>query len=67
MSKAEQQANKWNDQNKVGIDVLLTDDFGDIHETQTRSEAWTLGGHTAVVMVEGRSGGYLLERIKPKQ
>lgn len=47
-----------------GTPVILTDDFGKKHETATRSEAWDLCG-TPVVMVDGRSGGYDLSRIKP--
>lgn len=60
----EQQASEWNDKIPEGTPVLLTDDFGDKHETKTRSIAWVLGGN-AVVMVDGRAGGYLLDRIKP--
>jgi len=32
-------------------------------ETQTRSDAWTLGGGDAVVLVEGRSGGVSLDHL----
>jgi len=53
----------WNSNNEVGVTVELTEDNGERTITKTRSEAWLLGGHTAVVMVEGRAGGYLLERI----
>lgn len=34
-------------------------------ETKTRSEAWVMGGHSVMVMVEGVSGGVLLESVKP--
>ena len=33
--------------------------------TKTRSEAWVLSGHTAVVMVEGVSGCVALEAVRP--
>jgi hypothetical protein len=46
--------------------VYLIDDFGKIHETRTRSVAWTLGHGEPVVKVEGRAGGYLLSRIVPR-
>lgn len=34
-------------------------------ETKTRSEAWVMGGHSVMVMVEGVPGGVLLESVKP--
>ena len=33
--------------------------------TKTRSEAWVMGGHSAVVMIEGISGGVLLGSVVP--
>lgn len=58
-------ANAWNEKYPPGTPVDLTDDHGKVHRTKTRSEAWCLGHGAAVVSVEGRSGGYDLERIKP--
>lgn len=46
-----------------GSEVLLLDDHGELHETRTRSRPWKLGDGTLVVLVEGRTGGYDLERI----
>ena len=63
--QVEQSVENWNAMYPVGTSVNLTNDMGETEETKTRSEAWVLGGHTAVVLVEGRSGGYLLDRIKP--
>ena len=54
----------WNKDNPVGTRVNVTDDFGDVTETITRSEAWNLCG-SPVVMLKGISGGYLLERVTP--
>jgi len=54
----------WNKSCPSGTEVILTDDFGKEHHTKTRSEAW-LAGEMPVVMVEGRTGGYLLTRIRP--
>ena len=48
----------------LGDDVIYTDDFGVEHKTKTRSQAWALGHGDAVVMIEGRSGGFDVERIK---
>ena len=60
------QAEVWNARHPSGTEVNVKLDNGDIWPTKTRSEAWVLGDHTAVVMLEGRSGGYLLERVQPK-
>ncbi len=53
-----------------GTQVIVTKDDGEKFHTKTRSSPWMLGvssrgpGHTAVIMVEGITGGYLLERIR---
>lgn len=60
-------AEKWNAAHKVGIGVLVKLDGGKLWHTKTRSEAWDLGGHTPVVMLEGRTGGYLLSRVTPME
>ncbi len=35
------------------------------NETKTRSEAFIMGGHSAMVMVDGVAGGVCLESVKP--
>lgn len=67
MKANKQKVIDWNQQHPPGTSVELTNDEGQIEETKTRSEAWLLGSGTPVVMVEGRTGGYLLDRIKPVQ
>ncbi len=47
-----------------GTAVTVTLDDGSTWETTTRSAPWLLGGHTAVIMLEGKSGGYALERVR---
>lgn len=64
VKSAERAAKAWNQKYPVGTAVRVTNDFGDILETKTRSVAWALPSGTAVVMVEGISGGYMLERVK---
>ncbi len=60
---------EWKDV-PIGTPVIVTKDLGEQFETKTRSIPWMLGassrgaGHTAVIMVEGISGGYLLERVR---
>jgi hypothetical protein len=36
---------------------------GEGKETKTLSPAWVMGGHSAMVMLEGVSGGYSLDCI----
>lgn len=62
--KAENAARNWNAKNPVGSKVEVTLDDGSIKETLTTSPAWVLGGHTAVIKLEGISGGYSLKRVR---
>jgi hypothetical protein len=55
----------WNDAHAVGAKVEVTLDDGSLKETTTTSEAWLMGGHTAVIMLEGISGAYSLARVRP--
>lgn len=54
----------------LGTPVIVMKDLGEKVRTKTRSGPWMLGassrgaGHTAVIMLEGISGGYLLERVQ---
>lgn len=67
---------KWKDV-PDGTPVIVTKDDGSEFKTKKRSSPWMLGadnrdpsdpthspGHTAVMMVEGISGGYRLWRIR---
>ena len=56
---------EWNGLYRVGTEVIVKMDDGSDVRTRTRSEAWLLQGHTAVILLEGRTGGYLLERLRP--
>ncbi|CAO3439810.1 hypothetical protein [Azospirillum argentinense] len=38
-------------------------DDGTSHITVTTSEAWVLSGHSAVILLKGISGCYLLNRV----
>jgi hypothetical protein len=63
----EDQAAEWNQKHAVGTPVTyhrLIHPLRDPVETRTRSEAWVIGGHTAVVMVEGVSGAVALVGVK---
>lgn len=47
-----------------GTDVIVTKDDGTKIETKTASKAWVLSGHSQVIMLEGISGCYSLDRVK---
>ncbi len=66
-TKAYKDAQAWNEKYPVGTPVVYEEVIGltePLH-TKTRSEAWPLGGHTAVAMIEGRSGGCSIKHMKP--
>lgn len=46
-----------------GIRVLYRDDLGEHQATRTRSRPWKLPSGDWVVLQEGKTGGYLLERF----
>lgn len=56
----------WKD-TPQGTDVILTQDNGELFPTKTRSEPWLLGGHTAVIKVNGIAGCYRLDRVRRVQ
>lgn len=63
--------NAWNKEHNPGVDVIIKRDDETETRTKTRSVAYMLGsnrdypGHTAVIMLEGISGGYSLDRVRP--
>lgn len=59
------QVEEWNAAHAIGTDVIVTKDLGEQFPTKTRSPAWVLSGHTPVIMVNGISGCYLLDRVRP--
>lgn len=63
-TKNELKVANWNLKHPIGSPVTVTKDGGAKVETRTTSEAYVMGGHTAVVHIEGVSGCYLLDRVK---
>lgn len=60
---------EWNAEHPVGTVVTRYKFVNPLRlhqETKTRSEAWLMGGHTAMVMVDGVSGGVLVESVIAK-
>ena len=54
----------WNDEVKVGDIVAYRKDMSnECVITKTRSGAYLLGDHSAVVMLEGVPGCYALDRV----
>lgn len=59
------QVDAWNKAHPEGTAVKVRKDDGAILTTRTRSNAWVMGGHSAVICVVGISGGYDLDRVTP--
>ena len=69
-NKLEAGASRWNANYPPGTPVTryrLIEPLREPEETRTRSEAWVMGGHSVMVMVEGVSGGVLLESVVPRE
>lgn len=65
--KPQEAVDAWNAKHRPGISVAVIKDSatGDAIITETTSEAWVMGGHTAVIMLADISGCYMLDRVKP--
>jgi hypothetical protein len=61
------QVNEWNTRQaeKTPVDVTLDD--GTVKRTITSGKAFVLGGHSAVIFLEGISGCYALNRVTPAE
>lgn len=59
------QVENWNLKHAIGSPVVVTLDSGEKRETVTISEAYILGGHSAVISLDGVRGYYLLDRVTP--
>lgn len=67
LAQLEATAKEWNDAHPVGTSVTrykLVKPLREPVETITRSEAWVMGGHSVMVMVNGQAGGVLLESVQ---
>jgi hypothetical protein len=49
---------------KSGAVIDYTDDIGQVHRTRTRSQPWQLGHGAWVVAIDGKAGGYDVDRVK---
>lgn len=55
---------EWNAACPVDTAVEVTLDDGKIMKSRTTTPAWVMGGHSAMVTVDGISGGYMLSRVR---
>ena len=53
----------FNKANPIGTIVDVTKDDSSVDRTKTRSEAWLMGTHPAMIMLDVFSGGYMLQRV----
>lgn len=58
------QLQTWNNKHHIGDLCVLRLDNGDEYLTRLRSPAWKLGCGVAVAQVNGKSGGWNIERIE---
>ncbi len=66
-NQAKEPCERWNKLHPEGTAVTVTKDDGSKLDTVTRSAAWVLGGHSAVILVHGISGGYKLTRVAARR
>lgn len=67
-SLAEQSVLAWNRLYPRGTPVKCYRSYGNeqtAFHSVTRSEAWVMGGHSAMVMIEGHGGGFALTHMEP--
>lgn len=57
-------AEEFNSCISVGEEVIYINDLGQREETKTRSIAWDVCGN-ALVKLEGKVGGYIVDRVRP--
>ncbi|MGK5049910.1 hypothetical protein ACQ4WP_29095 [Janthinobacterium sp. GB4P2] len=62
-AKLQAACDKFNAAHQVGAAVSVQLDGGEVRETVTTSEAQVMGGHSAVIWLEGVSGCHDLERV----
>jgi hypothetical protein len=65
--RLQEQVDNFNTHHPIGADVSVLRDNGDRIATKIRFKAEVLGGHSAVIWLEGISGCYLLDRVSALQ
>lgn len=62
-AKLQAACDKFNAAHQVGAAVSVKLDGGEVRETVTTSEAQVMGGHSAIIWLDGVRGCYDLERV----
>lgn len=62
----QRECDAWNARHPVGRKVFVRKDNGEAFQTETRSMAQVLSGHTSVIWVGGMPGCYSLDRVHPQ-
>ncbi|MBP2230784.1 hypothetical protein J2847_004093 [Azospirillum agricola] len=65
LSQLQAQVEAWNADHPIGSPVVVRLDTGETRHTITRSSAYVLSGHSAVIFLDGIRGCYLLDRVRP--
>ena len=66
LASLQAEVSDFNERHPIGTPVIyhrLIHPLRDPRPTKTRSEAWVMGGHSAMVLVDGVSGGVSLEAV----
>ena len=66
VNKRTPSAEEWNRRYPHPIEVTLILDDRSILQTKTRGLAWEVADGIAVICVEGKAGGYRLNRVLPR-
>lgn len=66
VTKRTPSAEEWNRRYPRPIEVTLILDDRSMLETRTRGLAWEVADGIAVICVDGKAGGYRLNRVLPK-
>ncbi|WP_051150160.1 hypothetical protein [Reyranella massiliensis] len=59
----QQAVDAWNKAHPVGTAVMVSKDRHEIVRGKTTSDAYVLGGHSAVILIDTIRGCYLLDRV----
>ena len=59
----QQAVDAWNKAHPIGTPVMVSKDRHEVVRGKTTSEAYVLGGHSAVILIDTIRGCYLLDRV----
>lgn len=62
-SNPQRAVDAWNKAHAIGTPVMVSKDHHNVVRGKTTSEAYVLGGHSAVIHIDTIRGCYLLDRV----